>query len=194
MNHAAGRLTHKQEGGSGGQGRTPEPRYLAVGQVAGPHGLNGELKVALLTDDPTRFARLTRVYIGPEGAEPIPRALEGYRLHKRRALLRLADCNDRNTAEELRGYLIQVPLEEAIPLAEGEYFEHQILGLGVWTQEGEQLGTVKEIIYTGANEVYVVRCVGPKQRDILIPAIEGVVLQIDLVAGRLIVELPNGLV
>ena len=53
---------------------------------------------------------------------------------------------------------------------------------------------MKEIIYTGANEVYVVRCVGPKQRDILIPAIEGVVLQIDLVAGRLIVELPNGLV
>jgi len=183
-----------QEEGSGEQGRTPEPRYLAVGQVAGAHGLDGELKVALLTDDPTRFGRLTRVYIGPEGAEPVPRALDGYRFHQRRVLLRLAGCNDRNAAEALRGYLVQVPLEEAIPLEEGEYFEHQILGLGVWTLAGERLGTVKEIIYTGANEVYVVRGVGAEQRDILIPAIEDVVLQIDLVAGRLVVELPNGLV
>jgi 16S rRNA processing protein RimM len=167
---------------------------LAVGQVVGPHGLNGELKVALLTDDPTRFDRLARVYIGPEGAEPVPRALEGYRLHKRRALLRLAGCQDRNAAEALRGYLVKVPLEEAIPLKEGEYFEHQVLGLGVSTLEGEHLGTVEEIIYTGANEVYVVRGLSAEQRDILVPAIEGVVMQIDLVAGRLVVKLPDGLV
>jgi 16S rRNA processing protein RimM len=194
VNRAAGRLSEKQKGGSGEQGRTPEPRYLAVGQVIGAHGLSGELKVALLTDDPSRFGRLDRVYIGPEGAEPVPRALHGHRLHQGRALLRLAGCNDRSAAEALRGWLVQVPREEAIPLEEGEYFEHQILGLGVWTLAGERLGTVEEIIYTGANEVYVVRGLGAGQQEILIPAIEGVVQQVDLMAGRLVVELPHGLV
>lgn len=194
MNGAAGRLTDTQEEGSGGQGRTPEPRYLAVGQVVGAHGLNGELKVVLLTDDPTRFGRLKRVYIGPDGAEPVPWALDGYRVHKGRALLQLAECRDRDAAQAMRGQIVQVPLENAIPLEEGEYFEHQILGLDAWTSAGEHLGTVDEIIYTGSNEVYVVRSPGAEQKDILIPAIEDVVLQVDPEAGRLTVELPSGLV
>lgn len=194
MNRVAGRLTDSQEEGSGEQGRTPEPRYLAVGQVLGAHGLNGELKVLLLTDDPSRFGRLNRVYLGPDGAQPVPWALDGYRLHKGRALLQLAECKDRDAAQAMRGALVQVPLEEAIPLEEGEYFEHQILGLEVWTSAGEHLGTVEEIIYTGSNEVYVVRGPGAEKQDILIPAIEDVVLQVDPEAGRLIVELPSGLV
>jgi 16S rRNA processing protein RimM len=194
VNRVAGRLTDSQEEGSGEQGRTPEPRYLAVGQVLGAHGLNGELKVLLLTDDPSRFGRLNRVYLGPDGAQPVPWALDGYRLHKGRALLQLAECKDRDAAQAMRGALVQVPLEEAIPLEEGEYFEHQILGLEVWTSAGEHLGTVEEIIYTGSNEVYVVRGPGAEKQDILIPAIEDVVLQVDPEAGRLIVELPSGLV
>jgi 16S rRNA processing protein RimM len=134
------------------------------------------------------------VYLGPDGAQPVPWALDGYRLHKGRALLQLAECKDRDAAQAMRGALVQVPLEEAIPLEEGEYFEHQILGLEVWTSAGEHLGTVEEIIYTGSNEVYVVRGPGAEKQDILIPAIEDVVLQVDPEAGRLIVELPSGLV
>jgi 16S rRNA processing protein RimM len=191
---AAGRLTAEQTWGSGGHEREPEPRYLAVGLVVGAHGLRGELKIKLLTDDPHRFGRLERVFIGLEDAEPVPWSLEGYRLHKGRALLRLEGCDDRVTAETLRGYLVQVPREEAIPLEEGEYFEHQILGLAVWTRADERLGIVEEIIFTGANEVYVVRDSAPDRREILIPAIQDVVLEVDLAAGRLVVDLPQGLV
>jgi 16S rRNA processing protein RimM len=164
-----------------------------VGQVLGAHGLNGELKVRLLTDDPHRFGRLSRVHIGPDGAEPVPWELDGYRLHKGRALLQLAECRDRDAAQAMRGQIVQVPVEDAIPLEDGEYFEHQIVGLDVWTLAGENLGTVAEIIYTGSNEVYVVRRPGPVQQDLLIPAIEDVVLKVDPEAGRLIVELPSGL-
>jgi 16S rRNA processing protein RimM len=93
----------------------------------------------------------------------------------------------------MQGTLIQVPLAEAIPLQEGEYFEHQVLGLSAWTVEGENLGEVAEIIYTGANDVYVIRSPGPTRREILVPALEDVVLEIDLEARRMTVALPEGL-
>ena len=179
--------------GSGAQGRAPEPRFLVIGQVAGVHGLRGELKVDILTDDPHRFGLLERVFVGLEDEEPVPWLLEGYRLHKGRALLKLGNCDDRITADTLRGYLIQVPLEEALPLEDGQYFEHQVIGLDVWTTDGEYLGEVVEILYTGANEVYVIGG-GPAGRELLIPAIEEVVLEVDLEGGRLVVKLLEGLV
>jgi 16S rRNA processing protein RimM len=194
VNPALKRQASVEEQGSEEQGRTSEPRFLAVGQVVGVHGVRGELKVEILTQDPQRFGQLEQVFVGLEGQEPVPWPLEAYRLHQGRALLKLAQCNDRNTAETLRGCLIQVPFEEAIPLEEDEYYEHQILDLNVWTVAGEHLGQVVDIIYTGANEVYVVRPVDPARREILIPAIEDVVLEVDLEADRLVVELPVGLV
>jgi 16S rRNA processing protein RimM len=166
---------------------------LIVGQVRGAHGLRGELQVEILTDDPHRFERLERVFLGKEEAEPTPRLLKGCRLHHGWALLQIEGCDDRTAAEALRGCLVQVPVDEAIPLEEGEFFEHQILGLEVWTVSGELLGSVAEILYTGANDVYVVRRSGPPPREILIPVIASVVLQVDLAAGRLVVELPEGL-
>jgi 16S rRNA processing protein RimM len=193
VNQAAKRLTREKERGSRGQGRAPEPRYLIVGQVVGAHGVRGELKVVLLTDDPHRFRSLARVFIGLGDEEPVARPLKGYRPHKGNALLRIEACDDRATAEGLRGMLIQVPLAEAIPLEEGEYFEHQILDLAVWTADGQLLGQVADIIHTGANEVYVVRSADPDRAEVLIPAIRDVVLEVDLEAGRLIVELPEGL-
>ena len=193
MDHAAKRLTTEEEWGSGGQGRAPEPRYLTVGIVMGPHGMQGELKVEVLTDDPHRFRLLKRVFVGLEDQEPVPWPLKGYRLHQQRALLRLEGCEDRATAETLRGYLVQIPREEAIPLEEGEYYEHQILGLGVWTVSGEHLGEIVEILYTGANDVYVIQSEDSSRGEILIPAIKGVVLEVDLAAGRMVIELPEGL-
>jgi 16S rRNA processing protein RimM len=166
---------------------------LVVGKIVGAHGIRGELKVELMTDDPHRFQWLDRVFLGLDDQEPVLRALAGYRLHKGRALLQLEDCRDRTTAQALRGQLVQVPLEEAISPEEGAYFEHQILGLEVWTVAGELLGEVVEIIFTGANDVYVVHGSDPDRREILIPVIEGVVLEIDLEGGRLTVELPEGL-
>jgi 16S rRNA processing protein RimM len=168
---------------------------LTVGLIVGAHGLHGELKVEILSDDPQRFGLLERVFVGLEGQDPLPWLLEGYRLHKGRALLKLRGCDDRDTAKSLRRCLVQVPLKEAIPLEEGEYFEYQILGLTAWTADDDRLGEVVEIIHTGANDVYVVHRLEPDgdSRQVLIPSVEGVVLEIDLEANRLVVELPEGL-
>lgn len=191
MVDAAKRLTRGKHRGSGRQKLAPEPRFLAIGQVVGAHGLRGELKTEVLTQDPARFGRLTEVYVGREGEEPLPRRLEAFRLHQGKALLKIEGCEDRTAAEALRGAYVQVPIEEALPLEEGEYYEHQIVGLAVCTTAGEPLGKVVEILYTGANDVYVVR--GPDGKEILIPAMAGVILEVDLEGGRLIVELLEGL-
>ncbi len=100
------------------------------------------------------------------------------------------DVRDRNSAEELRGHLVQVRSQEAAPLGPGEYYEHQILGLNVVTTGGEALGRVAEILETGANDVYVVH--GPRG-EILLPARKEVIQDINLEAGRMTVILLPGL-
>jgi 16S rRNA processing protein RimM len=158
-----------------------------IGKVLAPWGLRGEVKIEILTDWPDRFARLERVYLGEERR---PYVLERFRRHKGQAILTLGDCERREAADRLRGQFIQIPVEEAMPLGEDEHYEYQIVGLGVWTREGEYLGQVREVLHTGANDVYVVRGEG---REILIPAIEEVVLEVDLEGGRITVELMEGL-
>ena len=163
------------------------PRYLVVGRIVAPWGVRGEVKVEILTAFPYRFSGLKMVYLGPEYE---PCALRGFRLHKGFALLRLEGCSDRNAAERLRGQLIHVPVEEAVLLGEDEYYIYQIIGLEVWTGAGVRLGRVVEVLFTGANEVYVVK---GERGEILIPAIEEVVKRVDLEAGRLLVEPLEGL-
>lgn len=171
------------------QDERDEPRYLAVGRIIRPWGVRGELKVEILTEDPTRFQRLKVVYVGPQF---VPYRLERARLHKGHLLLKLAGCDDRNAAEALRDLLVQVAMKDALPLEEGEYWVHQILGLEVWTTERERLGIVREVLETGANDVYVVQ--GRSGRQVLIPALKDVVLEIDLDAGQMLVKLPAGLI
>jgi 16S rRNA processing protein RimM len=168
--------------------RQSEPGYLAVGRIVRPWGVRGELKVKILTEDPARFERLETVYVG---LRFVPYRLERARLHHGAVLLKLAGCDDRNAAEALRGLLVQIAMEDALPLEEGDYWFHQILGLEVWTSEGDLLGVVQEVLETGANDVYVVRGRGGRER--LIPALKSVVLDIDLASGRMSVELPEGL-
>jgi len=182
---AAGEIHFSRPGRSGGGPDRRVPRYLVVGKVVAPWGTKGELKVAILTDFPDRFRDLKRVYLGDE-----PWMLEGHRRHGRWVILRLEGCADRNSAEKLRGELVQIPLEEAIPLSEDEYYIYQIVGLEVWTSEGEHLGRVSEVLFTGANEVYLVE---GERGEILVPAIEDVVKEVDLEGGRLIVEPLEGI-
>lgn len=163
------------------------PAYLAVARVVAPWGSRGEVKVEVLTDFPERFAWTRQLYLG----EGRPVALEGYRMQGDRfAILKLAGCDDRRAASALRGQLLQVPVEEAAPLAEGEYYFYQILGLEVWTTGGEHLGRVGEILSTGSNDVYLVR---GERGEILLPAIAQVIRRIDLEEGRLIIEPMPGL-
>ena len=96
----------------------PEFRYLAIGRVVRAHGVRGELSVAVLTDFPERFETTEWVYLGNE-FEAEPYRLEKHRWHKQNVLLTLAEVNDRTEAEQLTGLLVQVPVEDAVPLPEG---------------------------------------------------------------------------
>jgi 16S rRNA processing protein RimM len=164
------------------------PCLLVIGEVLRPHGVKGEIRVRVLTDNPERFGSLDWVYVGAT----LDRVrVEGARVHNAYVLLKLEGYDDRAAVEPLRQALVQIPVDEALPLGQGEYFLHQIVGLGTWTVQGEYLGRVREVLVTGANDVYVVR--GPKG-EILLPAIEEVVRTIDLEGGRLVVEMMQGLV
>jgi len=162
--------------------------FLVIGRVIKPHGVRGEVSVEVLTDVPERYEWLDRVFVGKE--DPIPVDVEGVRFHQSRVLLKLSGYDSREAVAELRSAWLQVPESEGIPLAEGEYYLHQAIGLEVLTQRGERLGRVKQILETGANNVFVVDGDG---REILLPDIDDVVKDIDFVTGRMTVELLPGL-
>lgn len=177
----------EQNQGSGTSPRRPEPNYLAIGRVVRPFGLRGELRVRLMTDHPEHLSRLSTVYLGPETQ---PWEVEGVRLHQEAALFKLAGCDDRSAADTLRGALVQIARKDAVPLEDDEYYEHQIIGMTVVEQDGTTLGKLTEIITTGANDVFVV--IGPGG-ELLLPAIESVILDIDLDAGQMVVHVLDGL-
>ncbi len=178
--------------GSGG-GQDPEPSYVVVGQVRRPHGIGGEVRVEILTDYPERIAQHEALYLArPDTPDDVERyEVESVRPHKGILLVKLGGCDDRDAAEELRGMLVQVPLEEAVPLEEGEYYHFQLEGMDVEAETGEWLGRVGEVLRGGAHDVYLVR--GPRG-EVLLPAVEDVILEIDLEARKMIVHLLPGMV
>lgn len=167
--------------------------YLAVGRIINAHGIRGELSVELYTDFPEeRFAPGQTVLVGAEmeGVEVITA-----RPHKGRWLLRFEEVNDRDEAEALQGTWLYIPEEAAATLDADEYFVHQILGLTVQNEDHTTLGTVQDVLFTGANEVYIVQPAEGinKGRDLLIPAIGDVVQDVDLESGVITVRLLPGI-
>ena len=157
-----------------------------VGIIKGAWGLQGDLRVESLTDNPDRFAANSRLYL--EGrAVRVRRSREV----KRGIVLKLDSVHDRTAAERLRGKSLTVSADAVPALPEGAYYHYQLIDLDVYTCEGERLGSVREILTTGANDVYVVE--RPGARDLLIPALKRVVVGVDLLAGRMVVRLPEGL-
>jgi 16S rRNA processing protein RimM len=116
--------------------------------------------------------------------------VENIRWHRRTLLLKLGGCDDRNAAEEMRDMLVQISVEEAVPLEEGEYYHFQLIGIQVETEDGKQLGQVAEVLETGAHDVYLVRGRGG---EVLLPAVEDVVLELNLEQRQMIVRLLPGM-
>lgn len=165
-----------------------EPRFLVIGQIAKPHGVKGEVRVIPYTDLPQRFSWLEVVYVGE--SDPTPAVVERSRAHKTWIILKLAGYDSREEADALRGELLQVPMDDAIPLEEDEYFLFELLGLNVATEAGEILGSLVDVIETGANNVFVVE---GARGEFLIPDIPEVVVSIDFAARRLVVAPMPGL-
>ncbi|MCP4360793.1 MAG: 16S rRNA processing protein RimM [Chloroflexi bacterium] len=165
-----------------------EPSFLIIGQITKPHGVRGEVRVMPHTDVPERFTWLETVYLGQKN--PVPVTVESARQHKKMILLKLAGVDGREAAEALRNEWLQLPIEEAIPLEEGEYYLFQLEGLQVVTDTGELLGELVEVIETGANHVF--RITG-NHGELLLPDIADVILDIDFDNGRMTVHLLPGL-
>jgi 16S rRNA processing protein RimM len=106
------------------------------------------------------------------------------------ALIKFRGIDTQEEAERLRGVQLEVPLDEVPSLSPDSYYYFQILDMEVWTQEGEFLGVVEDIITTGSNDVYVVR---QGKNEILVPALQDVIVDVDLQMGRITVDLPDGL-
>lgn len=173
--------------------KQPHPAYLLLGQVLRPHGVRGELRVLVLTDYPERIATLTTVFLGadPEDDAPIPYELESVRFHQAYALIKLRDIPDRTEAERLRDKFLMIDIDHAVPLAEDEFYLYQLLDLTVRTHDGQTLGVVVDVLETGANDVYVVE--SPTYGELLIPAHAETLVEIDLDAGIITMNLPDGL-
>jgi 16S rRNA processing protein RimM len=169
------------------------PGYLAVGQIVGAHGLYGELKVEAYSDYPERFAPGKVLFLGEELEQVTVTTM---RPHKTNLLVRLAEVDDRNDAEDVRGLWLYVPEAEAATLEAGEFWIHDIIGLRVVTVDGVEIGKITDVMATGANDVYVVRA-NPEingGRDVLLPAIADVVEQVDLAQKTMVIRLLEGLI
>ena len=179
-------------GSSDSSGRKPDarqpPEYLAVGRIVRPHGLRGLMVFQSFSDLVQNLVPSSTVYIGPERIPVIIRDLQP---HKARFLLSIEGCVECKTAERWRGEVVHIRFDDAGPLTEDVYYYWQILDLQVVTSEGESLGTVVQILETGANDVYVVR--DQNGAELLLPAIEEVILEVDLESSQMVVKLLPGL-
>ena len=163
--------------------------YLRIGVVTSTHGIRGEARVFPTTQDPERFRDLKEVILDT-GRERRILPVEGVRFQKNMVLLKFAGID---TPEEMALYRngdLLVPRDQGIPLEEGEYYVADLLGLSVYAQ-GELLGRLKEVLPTGANDVYVVE--SDTYGEVLIPAIRQCILEVDLDRGRMEVRLLEGL-
>ena len=162
-----------------------DSQFIVVGRVAAPWGTRGEIKVEVMTDFPDRFSPQEEVHIDGR-----PITIERSRWHRGRVILKLATIDSVEAAQGLGGRFLEVPQSQLRPLPEDEYYQFQLLGLQVWTSEGEFLGRIAHILPTGSNDVYVVPST---HGELLIPAIEDVVKSVDLDRGRIVIEVIEGL-
>ncbi|MDE6889775.1 MAG: ribosome maturation factor RimM [Eubacterium sp.] len=161
-----------------------------VGAVTGTHGLRGEVKVYPTTDEPKRYEVLKDVILDT-GKERLSLKIAHVRFFKQIVIVKFAGLNDINEVEGFKGAKLYVSRENALELREDEYYFADLAGLRVQTEEGEQLGIVKDILQTGANDVYVVG--REHKKDLLLPAIKDCVKEIDVEGGRMVVHLLPGL-
>lgn len=181
--------------------------FISIGKIVNTHGIRGEVRVVVFSDDPCRFESEERVWaVSPllaeksrEKADRRQLTIETVCYHKGLTMLTFEEVPDLTAAEKLKGWFLQVEEEDLPPLPEGRFYIYQLIGLEVW--EGDRYyGKIKEVMQPGSNDVYVVGAPEAPSAaeekpvaDLLVPALKTVIKRVDLAAGRLEVELPPGL-
>ncbi len=164
---------------------------LVVGRVGRPHGLRGELTVYVHTDDPDlRFAAGSVLATEPAARGPL--TISSSRWHSGRLLVTFAGHADRTSAEDLRGTMLVMDSSEVGPPSDpDEFHDHQLIGLDVLTLAGEPVGAVADVLHQGQDLLVIQPSSGRDQ--ILVPFVAAIVPEVDVEAGRLVIDPPPGL-
>ncbi|MFN2281826.1 MAG: ribosome maturation factor RimM [Anaerolineales bacterium] len=171
-----------------GSSSADEPVFVVVGKFRKPHGIRGEIRMSVLTDYPELISPGKMVYVGPQNQAY---TIKDLRWHGGDLLLSLEELPDRTAVEVFRNVMVSMKSSDIPVLPEGEYYLHQLVGMEVVTDQGEALGKLAEILITGANDVYLVRT--PAGKELLLPAIDEVIREIDLELGLIRAHLIAGL-
>lgn len=163
---------------------------LQVGVITSTHGVRGEVKVYPTTDDPRRFRRLKEVVLDT-GKEKMNLEIEGVKFFKQFVILKFKGLDNINDIEKYRQKSLYVTRKNAVRLQRDEYFIADLIGLKVQDEDGKELGTVKDVIETGANDVYEVEMADGK--SLLLPAIKQCILNVDVENGTMQVHVLEGL-
>lgn len=163
---------------------------LQVGIITSTHGVRGEVKVYPTTDDPRRFRRLKEVVLDT-GREKLNLEIEGVKFFKQFVILKFKGLDNINDIEKYRQKSLYVTRKNAVRLQRDEYFIADLIGLKVQDEDGAELGTVKAVIETGANDVYEVEMADG--RSLLLPAIKQCILNVDVENGMMQVHVLEGL-
>ncbi len=163
-----------------------EPVFLAVGKLRRPHGIKGEMVMEVLTDFPQRLRPGRTLYVG-EAHEPI--RIDSIRGHDQQIIVGFSGYNTPEEVGKFRNAILYIQSTGLPQLPEGEYYHHQLLGLNVVNEAGQSLGQLVEILETGANDVYVVKT--PDGKELLLPAVEDVILEVNLERSEMRVRPPE---
>lgn len=164
---------------------------LKVGVIVSTHGVRGEVKVFPTTDDPARFKKSQKVILDT-GREKMSLEIQGVKFFKQFVILKFKGFDNINDIEKYKKCPLLVRREDAVPLEADEYFIADMIGLQVVTEDGDEFGVLKDVIETGANDVYVID--SKAHGEVLIPAIKECVLHVDVEAGMMKIHLMDGLI
>lgn len=164
---------------------------LQVGVITSTHGVRGEVKVFPTTDDPMRFKKLKKVILDA-GKETLPLEIQSVKFFKQFVILKFKGIDNINDIEKYKGRSLFVERKDAVPLEEDEYYIADMLGMSVYTEDGARFGTLKDVMETGANDVYIID--SDDHGEILVPAIKQCILSVDVEADRMVIHLMDGLI
>ncbi|HBM81657.1 MAG: ribosome maturation factor RimM [Clostridiales bacterium] len=167
-----------------------EVKYLRIGKIINTHGIKGELKVLPLTDNIKRFSDLSYVLLDDEKLYRYE--VEYVNYFKGTVLLKLKGIDNVDDALKIKGYYILIERKDAIKLPEGSYFICDIIGLDVQDINKGYMGKISDVISTGSNDVYVIKQY-KTNKEILIPALKSVVKDIDIKSGKMVIDMPEGI-
>ena len=166
-------------------------QLLQVGVITQTHGVRGEVKVFPTTDDAARFKKLKHVMLDT-GKETLPLEIESVKFFKQFVILKFKGFDNINDIERYKRCPLLIERENAVPLEEVEYFIADMIGMKVITDEGENFGILKDVMETGANDVYVIE--HPSEGEVLVPAIKECILDVDIENRQMKIHVMNGLI